>query len=115
MGMTETASVAEAAGPERPVPAALLVVTALLPPLALVCFDLVSRRGTFAARTGPPLAGYLGGAALGVALWGLGLEAARDPRRAMRVFASVVPGFSASLRVVGQLVFRANTHEYFNR
>lgn len=115
MDMTDTAPVAEAAGPEKPVPAVLLAVTALLPPLALVCFDLVSRRGTFAARTGPAFAGYLGGAALGVALWGLGLEAARDPRRAVRVFAWVVLGLSASLGVGGQLLFRATTHEYFNR
>lgn len=99
----------------RPVSAAILAASALVPPLALVCFDLVSRRGAFAARTAPPIAGYLGGAALAMALWALAFEAARDSRRPVRVLSCVVLGLSASFGVGGQLLFRATTHEYFNR
>ena len=81
----------------------------------MTCFDLVSRRGTFTARTGPPLAGYVGGAALALAGGALGLEAARNPQRGVRVAAWVVLGLTASLGVGGQPLFRATTHEYFNR
>jgi arylsulfatase A-like enzyme len=93
----------------------MLFVTALVPPLTLVGFDLISRRGTFLARTGPSFAGYLGGVGLGVALWALGLEAARHPRLWVRASAWGVLGLSAALGIGGQLLFRATTHEYFNR
>lgn len=94
---------------------AFLAVTALLPPLALIGFDVVSRRGAFTARTSPSISAYVGGALLCTALWGLGLEAARHPRRAARVTAWALLGLTASFGIGGQLLFRATTHEYFNR
>ncbi|MBK8252052.1 MAG: sulfatase-like hydrolase/transferase [Polyangiaceae bacterium] len=93
----------------------ILVVTALLPPLLLTALDAFSRRGALSARTGPSTAGYVGGAVLGAAVWALGLEAARAPKRSVRVSACIVLGLTAAFGIGGQALFRSTTHEYFNR
>ena len=99
----------------KPASAALLFGTAVLPALLVLAVDLVTRRDLLAARAGPPVAGYVGGAVLSIAVWGLALEAARHPHRAVRVASWVILGFTASLGIGGQLVFFRNTHELFNR
>jgi len=96
-------------------PRLLLWITALLPALLVLAFDTLSRREIFIARAGPPIGGYIGGAALSLALWGLGLEAARHPRLAVRVAALVLLGLTAAFGIGGQLLFHTTAHEYFNR
>ena len=99
----------------RPTSLALLCATAVLPALLVLVCDLIYRRELLTARAGPPVAGYVGGAILSMAVWGLVLEAARHPHRAVRVVSWVVLGVTASLGVGGQLVFFRTTHELFNR
>lgn len=117
--LVETAS-PESERPARPARPALrhpvaLVLTALLPALLVLGYDIVSRREIFVARSGPPIEGYVGGAALSLAVWGLSLEAARHPRRAVRIASWVVLGLTASFGVGGQILFFSTTHDYFNR
>jgi glucan phosphoethanolaminetransferase (alkaline phosphatase superfamily) len=94
---------------------AVLYGTALLPGVLLLLFDIVTRREMFVARAGPPVGGYIAGAILSLAIWGLAFEAARHTRRAVRIGAWVILGLTASFGVGGQLLFAASTHEYFNR
>lgn len=106
--------------PVRPAPPryaspALVFATAVLPALLVLGADIALRRDLLAARAGPPVAGYVGGAVLSLAVWGLALEAARHPRRAVRAAAWAVLAVTASLGIGGQLVFYKTTHELFNR
>lgn len=94
---------------------ALLLSTALLPGGILLLFDVVSRREMFVARAGPPVGGYIAGAVLSLAIWGLAFEAARHSRWPVRLGAWLILGLTASFGVGGQLLFAASTHEYFNR
>lgn len=106
---------AESPAVRRRVSLVLLCLTAVLPALLVLACDLIYRREVLTARAGPPIAGYVGGALLGIAVWGLVLEAARNPHRAVRVASWVVLGVTASLGVGGQLVFFQQTHQLFNR
>lgn len=94
---------------------ALLCATALAPALAIIAYDAVSRRELFVARAGPPIEGYIGGAFLGMAVWGLALEAARHPRIGVRAASHVIVGLTAAFGIGGQLLFRSITHGYYNR
>ena len=92
-----------------------LLGTALLPALAILLFDTISRREIFVNRAGPPIGGYIGGAALSLSLWGFTLESARHPRRRVRYPAMLIVGITAFFGLGGQLLFQATSHEYFNR
>ncbi len=93
----------------------LLLGTALAPPLAILIFDCVSRREMFVNRAGPPIGGYIGGAALSLSLWGFSLESARHPRRRVRYPALLIVAITAFFGIGGQLLFQATSHEYYNR
>jgi glucan phosphoethanolaminetransferase (alkaline phosphatase superfamily) len=69
----------------------------------------------FVVRAGPPIFGYIGGAALSLAVWGLALEAARHPRLAARLGALLLIAVTAFFGVGGQILFHATAHNYFNR
>ncbi len=106
---------AQGAAPRIALRPAALAITAILPALLLLFYDAASRREIFVARAGPPVAGYIGGALLSLAFWGLCLEAARNRSRAIRYVALFASGVTGALGVGGQLMFFASTHEYFNR
>jgi hypothetical protein len=91
---------------------ALVLLSALLVPLLLLLVDLVVRAGHF------PRDGYLtyaGGAALSLLVWGLSMEAARHPRRAVRVTALAFLGLVAAFGIGLQVVVRTFTHAYLGR
>ncbi len=92
--------------------AALGALTALLIPIACVGSDLAVR--------GPLLPGagittYAAGAVASLLVWGLTMEAARHPRRAVRAAAVGFLGFTAAFGVGLQAVVRALTHAYLGR
>jgi arylsulfatase A-like enzyme len=92
--------------------AAVVALTALLIPGLCVGYD-IAVRGSLFPRAG--LATYAVGALLSVLVWGLGMEAARHPRRAVRAFAIAFLGFTAAFGIGLQLVVRTLTHAYLGR
>ena len=94
---------------------AVIFGTAVLPALLVLAADVLTRRDLLAARAGPPVAGYVAGAVLSMAVWGLALEVARHPHRAVRIASWVILALTASVGIGGQLVFYKTTHELFNR
>jgi hypothetical protein len=91
---------------------ALIAISALLLPLAVVGGDL-ALRGAGLLRQAP--GAYAAGALLSALIWGLGMEAARHPRLAVRVPATVFLGGTAALGIGLQAVVRAFTHAYLGR
>jgi hypothetical protein len=115
MALASPSPASPAPEPRKSVSVALLGATALAPALAILAYDTVSRRELFLSRAGPPIEGYVGGAILSMAVWGLALEAARHPRAPVRVAACVILGLTAGFGIGGQLLFRSITHGYYNR
>lgn len=93
----------------------LLFLTALGPPFALLVFDSILRREMFVNRAGPPVGGYIGGVFLSLSLWGFSLESARHPKRRIRYPAIALLAVTAFFGLGGQLLFRATSHEFYNR
>jgi hypothetical protein len=91
---------------------ALAAATALAVPILCLGVDL-ALRGSHLPREG--FATYATGALLSVLVWGFGMEAARHPRRAVRVAALAFLGFLAAFGIGLQAVVRAFTHAYLGR
>lgn len=92
--------------------AALIAASAIAVPLVCVAGDLVVR-GAILPRDG--LVTYALGAASSLAIWGLAMEAARHPTRAVRAFAIAFLGVAAALGIGLQVVARTFTHAYLGR
>lgn len=92
-----------------------IAVTALLIPTLGVGTDLVIR-GPLLASAGATLAlTYAAGALLSLLVWGLAMEAARHPRRVVRIAALCFLGFLAAFGVGLQAFARGLTHAYVGR
>ncbi len=94
---------------------ATIALTALLIPLLGIGTDLVIR-GPRLASAGPALMlTYASGALLSLLVWGLAMEAARHPRRLVRLAALTFLGFLAAFGVGLQAFARGLTHAYIGR
>ncbi len=82
-----------------------------LPALCIGCD--VAVRGTLVLRTAAWT--YMAGAVLSLLVWGLGMEAARDGRRAVRTAALALLGGLAALGIGLQVAVRTLTHAYLGR
>jgi hypothetical protein len=94
---------------ERP---ALAALSALSIPILCVGCDLAVR-APLLPRAG--VAMYAAGALLSLLVWGLGMEAARHPRLAVRAAAVAFLGFTAACGIGLQIVVRTFTHAYLGR
>ncbi len=92
-----------------------LAVSALAFPLLVVTCDVIVRRTIFFHVKGSLVLTYLVGILLSFLFWSLGLEAARHPRRGVRVVALVFLAFTAFVGLGGQAFFRGITNGYGNR
>ncbi len=92
-----------------------VTLSALLIPLLWVGFDLRSRGPSFPPGVPGLHSTYAVGALLSLLIWGLGMEAARHPRRAVRVVALAFLGFTAAFGIGLQLFVWALTHAYVGR
>jgi glucan phosphoethanolaminetransferase (alkaline phosphatase superfamily) len=92
-----------------------LVLSALSFPLVLIVYDLILRRTLFLHVKLSLVATYLLGILVSCLVWGLGLEAARHPKRAVRIVVVAFLAFTASVGVGGQAFFREITNGYVNR
>jgi hypothetical protein len=72
---------------------AVAAVSALVVPVACVAIDLLVRGRDLPPALAPT---YAAGAALSFAIWALGMEAARHPRRAVRVAATTFLAVTAA-------------------
>src|SRR4051812_36669374 len=97
------------APPLRPT---IVVLSAIAVPVVCVSADLVARASIF-PRDG--LVTYAAGALLSLLVWGLCMEAARHPRRAVRAVAIAFLGLVAALGIGLQLIVRTFTHAYLGR
>src|SRR5690242_5284245 len=101
-----------AIGTTAPARTALAAATALIVPVACVGGDLAARAALL-PRGGAGT--YAAGAALSLLVWGLGMEAARHPRRAVRAAAIAFLGFTAAFGIGLQIIARVFTHAYLGR
>lgn len=90
----------------------LIALSAVAVPVLCVAGDLVARGGRL-PRDGALT--YALGVLLSLLVWGLGMEAARHPVRAVRTAALVFLGAAAALGIGLQIVVRAFTHAYLGR
>jgi glucan phosphoethanolaminetransferase (alkaline phosphatase superfamily) len=105
------------ARPAVPSRARLLALTlsALLIPLLWIGLDLVRRVPSFPPGDPALLRTYAAGALLSLLVWGLGMEVARHPRRAVRAVALAFLAFTAAFGIGLQLFVWALTHAYVGR
>lgn len=96
----------------RPSGAAVATLTALLVPILCLSADLFARARLF-PRDG--VLTYALGALLSLLVWGLSMEAARHPRRAVRALALAFIGIVAAFGIGLQVVVHAFTHAYLGR
>ncbi|MFO0758327.1 MAG: sulfatase-like hydrolase/transferase [Byssovorax sp.] len=92
-----------------------LWASALAVPLTLLFYDMVVRRTLLFHVKLYLIRTYLIGTLISFLVWGLGLEAARHPKRAVRVFVIAFLAFTASFGAGGQAFFRGITNGYVNR
>jgi glucan phosphoethanolaminetransferase (alkaline phosphatase superfamily) len=92
-----------------------LALSALSFPLLAIVYDVVTRRTLFFHVKPALIATYLAGVLVSLLVWGLGLEAARHPKRAVRIAVVAFLAFTASFGVGGQAFFRGITNGYVNR
>ncbi|MFT3770209.1 MAG: sulfatase-like hydrolase/transferase [Minicystis sp.] len=97
------------AAPSRP---ALVALSAVVVPLLCLSGDLFVRASLF-PRDG--ILTYAAGALLSLLVWGLGMEAARHPRRVVRVAAVLYLGLVAAFGIGLQIIVRTFTHAYLGR
>jgi arylsulfatase A-like enzyme len=90
----------------------LIALSALVVPVLCLSGDLAARGAVF-PRAGAGM--YAAGALLSLLVWGLAMEAARHPRRAVRAAALTFLAFTAAFGVGLQIVARAFTHAYLGR
>jgi glucan phosphoethanolaminetransferase (alkaline phosphatase superfamily) len=105
---------AERASP-RPARVVALTLSALFIPLAWIGLDLVRRVPSFPPGEPALQRTYAAGALLSLLVWGLGMEAARHPRRAVRLVALAFLGTIAAFGIGLQLFAWALTHAYVGR
>jgi glucan phosphoethanolaminetransferase (alkaline phosphatase superfamily) len=91
---------------------ALTVASALLVPALCLAGDLAVRGRNL---PGEGVATYAGGALLSMLVWALGMEAARHPRRGVRVVSTVGLGLTAAFGIGLQVVVQHVTHAYLGR
>lgn len=94
---------------------ALLALTALAVPLLLTAYDVVNSGAICPHLLRRDRITYAESAALGLVLWGLGMEAARHPKRGVRAVALASLAFTAALGIGGQAYFRSISNEYLSR
>ncbi len=94
---------------------ALLALTALAVPLVMTAYDVVNRGAIFPYLLPRKRVMYVEGTALGLVLWGLGMEAARHPKRGVRAVALALLGLTAAFGFGGQAYFRRLSNEYLSR
>jgi hypothetical protein len=92
-----------------------IALTALLIPALWIGTDLVIRGALLASAGATVRLTYAAGALLSVLVWGLALEAARHPRRLVRIAALSFLGFLAAFGVGLQAFARGLTHAYVGR
>ena len=92
---------------------ALIALSAAVIPLACLAIDIAVRGSTLLAQRGAGT--YATGAALSLVVWGLTMEAARHPRRAVRVAALAFLAFTAAFGLGLQAVVLGFTHAYLGR
>jgi hypothetical protein len=92
--------------------AAWIAASALAVPVLCVAADLAARRAIL-PREG--LATYAIGVVSSLAVWGLAMETARHPTRAVRAIAIAFLGAAAALGIGLQAVAHAFTHAYLGR
>jgi Sulfatase len=90
-------------------------LTAIAVPAVWLSLDVVNRRGLLPLLDDRLLGIYVGGVLASLICWGLGMEAARHPRRAVRWTALGLLFFHAAFGIGGQAYYRAMTHGYVNR
>jgi Sulfatase len=92
-----------------------LVLSAIAVPVLWVGFDLFTRRGLLPWLSDRLRATYAAGMVLSLLFWGLGMEAARHPRRAVRFAAVGLLFITAAFGIGGQAYYRELTNGYVNR
>ncbi|MEP7126695.1 MAG: sulfatase-like hydrolase/transferase [Byssovorax sp.] len=94
---------------------AAIALTALLIPTLWIGTDLGIRGALLASAGASVRLTYAAGALLSLLVWGLAMEAARHPRRVVRVAALSLVGFLAAFGVGLQAFARGLTHAYIGR
>jgi sulfatase-like protein len=92
-----------------------LALSALLIPTLWIGTDLVIRGPLLASQGAELRLTYTAGALLSLLVWGLAMEAARHPRRLVRILALSFLGFLAAFGVGLQAFARGLTHAYVGR
>jgi glucan phosphoethanolaminetransferase (alkaline phosphatase superfamily) len=95
--------------------AAALGLSAVLIPVLWIGFDLFTRGAIVRAAGADLSATYAAGILLSLLVWGLGMEAARHPRRSVRIAALAFLGYAAAFGIGLQTFVRALTHAYVGR
>lgn len=90
----------------------VVALSALAVPLLAITGDLAARASHLPRDA---FGSYAAGAALSLAVWGLSMEAARHPRRAVRLAALTFLGLVAAFGLGLQIVVRTFTHAYLGR
>ncbi len=92
-----------------------IALTALLIPALWIGIDLAIRGPLLASQGATLRLTYAAGALLSLLVWGLAMEAARHPRRLVRIAALSFLGFLAAFGVGLQAFARGLTHAYVGR